>query len=107
MSTFMKKLPIEQAEGELREYFSECAGLQRLNPSGSPFYRLIHYYLKLAEKDGYPPWRLLTIARNDPQLYELVTKASTLSCAARASTEAPLSGCLAPNKVNIFDRTRL
>jgi len=70
----VKKLPIEQSESELREYFSRCAELQRLSPSTSSFYRQIRYYLKLAERDGYPPWRLETIQKNDPQLYELVSK---------------------------------
>lgn len=68
----VRKLPLDQAEAKLREYFAKCGAIQRLNPSGSSFNRLIRYYLKLAERDGYPPWRLETIEKNDPQLYAII-----------------------------------
>lgn len=67
-----KKLPPEIAEQVLREYFEKCAALKPLEPSRSQFLRDIRNYVRVAQRDGYPPWRLQTIERKDPQLFEII-----------------------------------
>jgi len=68
----VKKLSPDQAEKVLQEYFEKCNAVRSLEPSSYSFKRLIRYYLKSAEKHGYPPWRLETIERQDPQLAQTV-----------------------------------
>jgi hypothetical protein len=68
----VKKLAPDQAEFELRAYFVKCGGVRPLQPSSSSFLGLIRYYVRLAQKDGYGPWRIDTVLKNDPQLYGLV-----------------------------------
>ena len=68
----VRKLSADQAERVLQEYFDKCNAVRRLEPSSHSFKRLIRYYLRVAEKDGYPPWRLETIERLDPQLAQTV-----------------------------------
>jgi hypothetical protein len=68
----VKKLSPDQAEKVLQEYFEKCNAVRSLEPSSYSFKRLIRYYLKSAEKHGYPPWRLETIERQDPQLAQIV-----------------------------------
>ena len=75
----IKKLPLDQAEAVLLEYFLKCDKVRPLQPSAYSFKRLIRYYLKLAERDGYPPWRLDTIRRQDPQLYDILQGAGVIS----------------------------
>jgi len=66
----VRKLSPDQAEKILQEYFEKCNAVRRLEPHS--FRRLIRYYLRVAEKDGYPPWRLETIERQDPQLFAIL-----------------------------------
>jgi len=65
----VKGLPIDRAEAILDEYFLRCGEVRPLQPSAYSFKHLIRYHLRLAERDGYPPWRLETIERLDPQLF--------------------------------------
>ena len=75
----VKGLPVAKAEAVLLEYFLKCDKVRPLQPSAYSFKRLIRYYLKLAERDGYPPWRLQTIERLDPQLFLTLKEAGVIS----------------------------
>ena len=68
----VRKLPPDQAEKILLDYFTKCGELKRLEPSFSQFRRQIRYYLKQSQKDGYPPWHIETIQTKDPPLYDLI-----------------------------------
>jgi len=74
----VKGLPIDRAEAILDEYFLRCGEVRPLQPSAHSFKRLIHYHLRLAERDGYPPWRLSTIERLDPQLFLILREAGVV-----------------------------
>jgi hypothetical protein len=74
----VRKMTFDQSEVVLEEYFTKCNGIQPLQPSISSFKGIIHYYLKVAEKDGYPPWRLQTIERQDPQLFGILKEAGVV-----------------------------
>lgn len=74
----VKRQPFDQAEALLEDYFQKCGDIRTLQPSTSSFKRLIHYYLKVAEKDGYPPWKLETIEKQDPQLFDILKEAGVV-----------------------------
>lgn len=72
----VRRLDPQEAESVLRDYFDRCGALKPLQPSRSQFLREIRNYIRTAEKDGYPPWRLETIERKDPELFAIVKEAS-------------------------------
>ncbi len=72
----VKGLSFDEAFAIAREYFLRCGQVKPLSPSESSFMRQIKYYLRVAERDGYGPWRLTTIQAKDPELYRIVTGAA-------------------------------
>ena len=72
----VRKLQPSEAESILRDYFEKCGALKPLEPSRSQFFRDIRNYIRIAVKDGFPPWRLETIQRKDPQLFESIKEGS-------------------------------
>jgi hypothetical protein len=72
----VRRLGEHEAEDVLREYFDRCGAVKSLEPSRSQFFRDIHNYVRVAMRDGYPPWRLETIERKDPQLFAIIKEAS-------------------------------
>ncbi|MEM0288274.1 MAG: DNA primase noncatalytic subunit PriX [Nitrososphaerota archaeon] len=65
----VKRLSLQDAFEIAQRYFDECS---KIKPLDASFGREIIRYLKYAEKDGYPPWRLETIKEKDPQLFEII-----------------------------------
>ncbi len=66
-------LSFDEAQRLLADYFEKCAQLKPLQPSAWGFKREITYYLKVAKRSTFPPWRLDTIQKKDPHLYEIIT----------------------------------
>lgn len=74
----VRRVPFDQAETVLEEYLRKCGEVTPLHPSPYAFKRLTRYYLKLAERDGYPPWKLRTIEKLDPQLFDILKEAGVV-----------------------------